>query len=181
MEQTDIMILCTGNPTHSTVASAVKKVFPAAEFASRATGYDLRLLDSPSESYFRTNIKKYSVFINSSFICYNAQLKLMELAHAEWMQADVKGHIINLGSTAEWSGLNSDYVRSKQALRGRSLELNEETGVSGIKTTHIIVAGVNDGNAGNEQYLSLLSVANAIEWILKNPDRIPLLQIDVAK
>lgn len=177
------MILCTGNPEHNTVASAVKKVFPSAEFACRSTGYDLRLLNSDSESYFRNNIKKYNVFINSSFICLGAQLKLLNIAHSEWMQADIKGHVINIGSTAEWSDLPTAtaYIQSKRELRNQSLQLNEQTGISGIKTTHIIAAGLNDGKPGNEQYLSLSSVANAIAWILKNPDRIPLLQIDVAK
>ena len=177
------MILCTGNPAHLTVASAVKKVFPTAEFASRATGYDLRLLDADSKAHFINNIKKYNVFINSSFVCVDAQLKLMDITYSEWIKADIKGHIINLGSTAEWNNsvLHNEYIQSKRALRARSLQLNEETGISGVKTSHIIVAGLNDGKAGNEQYLSLSSVANAIEWILKNPDRIPLLQIDVAK
>jgi hypothetical protein len=177
------MMLCTGNPAHPTVASAVKKVFSTVEFASRNTGYDLRLMNDNSESYFRTNIKKYNVFINSSFICVGAQLKLMELAHAEWMKADIKGHIINIGSTVEWddSNVHAEYIRSKRELRARSLQLNDETGVTGVKTSYIIAAGLNDGKAGNEQYLSLSSVAETIEWILKNPNRIPLLQIEVAK
>jgi hypothetical protein len=177
------MILCTGNPEHKTVASAVKKVFPMAEFACRSTGYDLRLLNNDSESYFRNNIKKYNVFINSSFICIDTQIKLLNITYSEWMQADIKGHVINIGSTAEWSNSTTAtaYIQSKRALRDQSLHLNEQTGISGVKTTHIVVAGLNDGKPGNEHYLNLSSVAHAIQWVLSNPDRIPLLQIDVAK
>jgi hypothetical protein len=61
------------------------------------------------------------------------------------------------------------------------MQLNEETGITGIKTTYIIVGGVNDGKPGNENYLNASSVSHAIEWILQNPDRIALIQIDVAK
>ena len=50
------MILCTGNPAHTTVASAVQRKFPNAEFASRATGYDLRFWNHGSEDFFRNSI-----------------------------------------------------------------------------------------------------------------------------
>ena len=51
-------ILCTGNPKHQTVASAVQKVVPNADFASRATNYDLRLWDEKSRQHFVENIAK---------------------------------------------------------------------------------------------------------------------------
>ena len=35
-------ILCSGNPQHQTVANGVKQIYPEADFASRATGFDLR-------------------------------------------------------------------------------------------------------------------------------------------
>ena len=49
-------IFCTGNPAHATVASSIKRYFYTAEFASRATGYDLRFWDNGSETYFRKAI-----------------------------------------------------------------------------------------------------------------------------
>ena len=55
-------ILCTGNPEHCTVARAIKEVFPEAHFASRATGYDLRMWEQNDEIFFCDNIKKYNVF-----------------------------------------------------------------------------------------------------------------------
>ena len=56
-------ILCTGNPAHTTVASAVKIKFPSADFASRATGFDLRFWDPGSEDFFRDQIKNYNIFL----------------------------------------------------------------------------------------------------------------------
>ena len=171
------MILCTGNPTHSTVASAVKKVFPMAEFASRATGYDLRFWDPGSETHFKEQIKKYNILINSSFICGNGQLALLETTHQVWTENNISGHIINIGSTAEWLGIDSvfgSYSIQKRALRDRSLQLN---GKNNIKTTHIIAGGLNDGKPEHEKWLDLTHIATTIKWILSNPFQIPLIEI----
>jgi hypothetical protein len=177
MEQINIMILCTGNPTHSTIASAVKTVFPTAEFASRVSGYDLRFWDPGSESHFREQIKKYNTLINSSFICGNGQLALLETTHQAWTENNISGHIINIGSTAEWLGIDSAfemYSIQKRALRDRSLQLN---GKNNIKTTHIIVGGLNDGKPGHEHWLDLIHIATTIKWILSNPYQVPLIEI----
>lgn len=171
------MILCTGNPTHATVASAVHAVFPTADFASRATGYDLRFWTPGSEDYFCEQVKNYSVFINSSFICGGGQLQLLETTHRVWTQHGITGHIINIGSTAEWDGIASSYPEysiQKRALRDRSLQLDNKQ----IKTTHIIAGGLNDGLAGHEQWLSLDQLAQTIKWVLDNPCRIKLISLE---
>lgn len=171
-------ILCSGNPNHPTIASAVYKLFPDAEFASRATGYDLRFWDQGSEDYFRKKIVNYNVFINSSFICNGGQLALLETAHQEWSANNITGHIINIGSTAEWLGIDSKYTTysiQKRSLRDRSLQLNRQ---SSIQTTHIIVGGINDGKPEHANWLDLNHVASVISWVLVHPCNIPLLQIE---
>jgi hypothetical protein len=171
------MILCTGNPAHTTVASAVKKQFLTAEFASRATGYDLRFWDTGSETYFRENIKKYNVFINSSFICGGGQLQLLETTHEEWSRIGTAGHIINIGSSSEHLGVDSQfgiYSIQKRALRERSLQLNNK---HSIKTSHIIAGGLNDGIPGHEKWLDLTHIATTIKWILSNPYQVPMVEI----
>ena len=110
------MILCTGNPTHNTVASAINKLFLDAKFASRATGFDLRFWDRGSEDFFRKEIKNYNIFINSSFICNGGQLALLETTWNVWADNNIKGHIINIGSTAEWMGIDSLPVGSVYGL-----------------------------------------------------------------
>ena len=170
-------MLCTGNPAHATVASAVKKVFPTAEFASRSTGYDLRFWDPGSECHFKEQIKKYNILINSSFICGGGQLALLETTHQVWAENNILGHIINIGSTAEWLGIDSvfgSYSVQKRALRDRSLQLN---GKHNRKTTHIIAGGLNDGNPEHESWLDLTHVATTIKWILSNPYQVPLIEI----
>jgi hypothetical protein len=48
------------------------------------------------------------------------------------------------------------YSIQKRALRDRSLQLNNK---HGIKTSHIIAGGLNDGKPGHESWLALDSVA----------------------
>lgn len=170
-------ILCSGNPSHTTVASAVQRKFPTADFASRASGFDLRFWDNGSEDFFKNQIVNYNVFINSSFICKWAQLSLLEITVEEWKKCNIDGHIINIGSTAEWLGCDSvygDYSIQKQALKDRSLQLN---GTQGIKVTHLILGGLNDGKPGHEQWLNLDIVADTIHWILHNPAQVPLIAL----
>jgi len=183
MESIIMNMLCTGNPNHNTVASVVKKYFSEAKFASRATGYDLRFWDSGSETHFREQIINYNIFINSSFICGGGQLSLLEITHEEWANAGICGHIINIGSTAEYLGVNDGQVNNKvyatysiqkRALKDRSLQLN---GLNNIKTTHIIAGGLNDGLPGHETWLDLVHIANTITWVIEHPCLIPLIEI----
>ena len=176
-------ILCSGNPNHTTVASAVQKRFPNADFASRATGYDLRFWDPGSETHFRKNIIRYNVFINSSFICGGGQLALLEATHEEWTKSRIYGHIINIGSISEYLSVSDTqtkdqvyarYSIQKRALRDRSLQLN---GLNNIKTTHIIAGGLNDGIPGHENWLDLMHIAKTIGWVIEHPCLIPLIEI----
>lgn len=170
------MILCTGNPEDQTVASAVRKKFSNVDFASRATGYDLRFWDAGSKDFFCDNIKKYNVFINSSFICNDGQMQLLEVTHEIWTKNNINGHIINIGSSAEWLGINSPYGGysvQKRALRDRGLQLDSHR----IKVTHITLGGLNDGKPGHENWLDLAYVADAILWVVNHPMRIPLLAL----
>lgn len=173
------MILCSGNPSHITVASAVKKRFELVDFASRATGYDLRLNSPNSETYFKQQILKYNVFINSSYIAPGVQLNLLETVYKEWMRENIFGHIINLGSTIEWRNEPeyAGYIESKIKLRTRSLELSGQTGITGVKNTHVIVGGLNDGKSGHENWLNLDHVADVIYWILHTNNNITLIQV----
>lgn len=171
-------ILCTGNPNHSTVASAVAKIWPEADFASRATEYDLRFWDPGSETHFRQNIRSYDTFINSSFICGGGQLQLLEATFEEWSTCGTKGRIINLGSSAEFLGIDSVwgiYTIQKQALRYRSLQLN---GKNGIQTTHVIAGGLNDGKPEHANCLDLASVAETIQWCLTQKFAVPLIYVE---
>ena len=178
------MIICSGNPKDKTVASAISKIYPFAHFASRSTGYDLRFWTPGSEDYFREQLPNYSIFINSSFICGGGQLTLLETTHEVWSKNDIKGHIINIGSSAENIGVNDPKVHQdvygiysiqKRSLRDRSLQLN---GKNGIKTTHVVAGGLDDGRPENKECLNLDNLAQIIKWIIENPNNIPIIGIE---
>ena len=166
-------ILCTGNPNDYTVARAIKQIFPDADFACRSTGYDLRMWDPKDEEHFRKNIVNYNVLVNSSFVSNGAQQKILEITHELW----TSGHVFNIGSTAEYEGRNSFfplYSIEKRALRDFSLSMNSKC----LKTTHMVVGGLNDNKPGNEKNLNPIEVARVIEWILKNNLNIPIIGIE---
>lgn len=166
-------ILCTGNPEHFTIARAIKEIFPDAHFASRSTGYDLRMWDPSDEIFFCNNIKNYNVLINSSHISNGAQQKILQLAHAQWKV----GHIFNIGSTAEYEGRNSFfplYSVEKRSLRDLSLSLNSKY----LKTTHMTLGALNDNKPGNEINLDPIVVAQTIKWILDNNLNIPIIGVE---
>ena len=166
-------ILCTGNPNDYTIARAVKQVFPDAEFASRATGYDLRMWEHATEDFFRENIVKYDVLINSAFVSGGAQQKILEITNELWKT----GHIFNIGSTAEYEGRKSFfplYSVQKRALRDMSLSMCTRH----IRTTHMTVGGLNDMKPGNELNMDPIHIANAIKWVLENNVNIPIIGIE---
>lgn len=174
-------ILCTGNPSNLTIAWAVSRQYPNAGTISLSSGWDLTSEDGLKK--FETKILEYDVFVNSSYIAPMAQSRLLDLAVKQWMAADIKGHVFNLGTTLEWNKdySNNNYVKSKLDLRAKSLEFNEKTGVTGVKSTYMILGGVNNGKPENRDYLSPDIVVKMIEWIYSVPSRIGLIQLDKEK
>lgn len=171
----EFRILCTGNPTHRTVASGIKQLFPNADFACRTTGYDLTMWESSTENHFRSNIMNYNVLVNSSFIANGAQQKILEVTKECWK--DRIGYVFNIGSTAEYETRNSflpHYSVQKRALRDMSMALCSDT----FRTTHLTVGGLNDGKPEHTDWLDPLSVAETIKWILSLDISIPIIGVE---
>ena len=91
------------------------------------------------------------------------------------MQKDNKGHIINIGTTLENTDDASDYNQSKQELRKQSLQLSNNTGISGVKTTYVVLGGIGDDMCDIEH------IGSTIRWIIEQPFRIPMIQIESVK
>jgi len=91
------------------------------------------------------------------------------------MRLDIKGHIINIGTTLENTNDTSDYNQSKQKLKRQSLKLNEETGISGIKLSYIVLGGIGP------RMCELEHIQQTINWIIDQPFRIPIIQLDSVK
>lgn len=168
-------ILCTGNPSHFTVARGVSQIFPNVDFACRATGYDLTMWESSTEQFFRSNIVNYNVLINSSFVANGVQQKILEITNECWQGK--QGYVFNIGSTAEYEGRYSfmpHYSAQKRSLRDMSLALCSTT----FRTTHIIAGGLNDGKPEHQHWLDPVQIADAISWVLSKEISIPIIGIE---
>jgi NADP-dependent 3-hydroxy acid dehydrogenase YdfG len=173
-------ILCTGNPDKLTIAWAVTQKWPNATTISLSSGWDFT--NQQHIENLQKKIVEYDVFINSSYIAPGVQEQLMQIAVQEWMRANIKGHIFNVGTTIEWTNdQSSDYVRSKIALRTASLEINEQTGITGVKSTYLMLGGVNNQQPQTQDFVHPFSVTSLIEWIFQYPDRVGIIQLDKAK
>lgn len=163
------MIFCTGNPARKTIAYAINPD----KYASLSTGYNFRT--NKSIKKFENEIANYQVFVNSAFVSPGIQEHLMQTCHNQWMKQDIKGHIINIGTTLENTDDASDYNQSKKKLRKQSLQLSDNTGISGVKTTYVVIGGIGDDMCDIEH------IGSTIKWIIQQPFRIPLIQIESVK
>jgi hypothetical protein len=66
-------------------------------------------------------------------------------------------------------------------LRDLSLKYNQQTGLTGVKSTYLILGGVNNGQPENKDYADPGRIVDVIEWVLGFPDRIGLIHLDAAK
>lgn len=162
-------IFCTGNPERKTIAYALN----ADLSASLSSGWDFT--SEHSIERFKQTILEYSVFVNSAFVDSGVQQKLMNVCYQEWMKNNVRGHIVNIGTTLENTDDDGSYAQSKRELKQQSLIFNEQTGISGVKTTYIVLGGLG------EDACNVHDVANLIKWIVNQSYRIPLIQMDSIK
>jgi hypothetical protein len=171
-----LKIFCTGNPKKQTVAYSLKD---RCDYASKSTGWDFTTQSTLDR--FRTNILDYNAFVNSSYIGLGVQLALMNIAYQMWMQKNIRGHIITIGTTLEYSSDMSQYAIDKRSLKQRSLELNDQTGITGVKSTYLILGGIANGEPKNSDYVIPDHIASNIFWVLSQDCRIPLLQLEGIK
>lgn len=162
-------IFCTGNPVRKTIAYALR----ADLNASLSSGWNFTIPETIIQ--FRKSIQQYNVFVNSAYIAPGIQETLMNECQAEWTKINTRGHIINVGTTLENTNDNSQYAQSKRNLKHRSLQLSDETGISGVKTTYIVLGGLGPDGCDPED------ISQVILWIVDQPFRIPVIQVESVK
>jgi NADP-dependent 3-hydroxy acid dehydrogenase YdfG len=115
------------------------------------------------------------VFVNSAYIAPGIQQTLMNECYAEWTRTNIRGHIITIGTTLENTNDSSQYAQSKRNLKNRSLQLSDDTGISGVKTTYIVLGGLGPDGCDAKD------VSQVIQWIVNQPFRIPVIQVESIK
>ncbi len=92
-------IFCTGNVERKTVAYGLTNLFPGTTSASLSTGWDFT--SASTLERFCEAILKYDVFVNSAYVDIGVQSRLMDIVYREWMRENIRGHIVNIGTTLE--------------------------------------------------------------------------------
>ena len=131
------------------------------------------LLTQEGLDHFKSIISNYNVFINVSRIENRTQEKLLRIAHNEGM----KGHVFNIGSTAEykrWEWYDTDYTDEKRQLRETSLNLCTEF----FKTTHIVVGGFRDYENNSNDQMDPAEIVKMIHYVIRSPINIPIVGIE---
>ena len=156
---TKMQILCTGNPNIRTIANAVRKVFPHADFIHRSNGFDLQTEEGLQK--FRDRIQHYDVFINASVIANGVQTTLLKIVREEWES----GYVINIGTTMEFDffhHIDPERAKSKLELRNTSLNMYDDK----FRTTHLIVGGHKDRSPSGNNKMDPIHIADTIKWVL---------------
>jgi hypothetical protein len=165
-------IFCTGNPKRKTIAHGLQELGQVTT-GSISTGWNYTNPDTLAK--LEKYILDFNVFVNSAWVSSSTQLELCNTVYAAWQKHNVRGHIINIGTTLENTDDNSEYAQSKRLLKSHSLELSDNTGYSGVKISYIVVGGVGS------KAVTPVQIAQTIHWIVQQQIRIPLIQLDSVK
>lgn len=178
-------VLISGNKDHG-VAGGINHVMATdyhLDFCSRKTGFDLTS-DSGRQRFAERSLD-YDIFINNAALWRFNQTLLAEAVWKTWSENNKKGHIINLGSTADRQiyGGNWSYPAEKNALRHQSLsQAMSALGGSGIKVTYLAYGYVSTPNIEKKHPTKRkhdpVEIARLIKWIIEYPiDNSNLIEI----
>lgn len=173
-------ILTTGNPTKNLAKSINEKI--GGDFVSKSMGYDL-CDDKVKDSVVEMSLK-YDVFINSAVMHKFHQTLLLSKLWNFWYDNSKKGHIVNIGSTADAGvkGTPKLYNIEKKALRDFNKNLSNMTiGGSNIKMTYISPGYIKtpkiDEKHPEKYKLEPNYIADVIKWVIEQPNYVNISEI----
>ena len=175
-------ILITGNSSYG-VAGALFKIYPNASFVCRTNGYDLNTNKGQQEVVELSLL--YDIFINCSALWKFQQTVLLKLVWDAWFKAEKKGHIINIGSTADRTNKGTDrlYNSEKKALKdfSNALGLKGIWGNTGIQTSYVAFGTMS--NKAEEhptrKLIDIDEVAQYIKWVIDCPASLNINELSI--
>lgn len=178
-------ILMTGNPNENIAQGMKKTTIDEIDFVSRFNGYDLNLEEDVQQLVDKS--VDYDVFINSSLLKNFAQTVILQKVWTEWRARNKSGHIISLGSSADYfhRADNKLYPIEKRALRdlNRSLSLHCTWHDSKIRTTYLSVGGVETPKTVEQwpwlTVHSIEQICDYIFWIIASPNTINIDELHI--
>ena len=183
-------ILITGSRKYG-LCEAMCKLFDTMsdieyETASRSNGYQLDTNEGQkklAEYYINGN---FDIFINNSAIWKFQQVMIVEGIFNAMEEADRKGHIINIGSTADTGvkGRSWRYPTEKKALKAYNRDLTYKAmGGSNIKTTLISPGSLTTSSVmkkhPDRKLIDVEYIAELVVWAINQPEYINVNELSI--
>jgi len=156
------------------------------ETASRSNGYQLDTSEGQkklAEHYINGN---FDIFINNSAIWKFQQVMIVECVFNAMEEADRKGHIINIGSTADTGvkGRTWRYPTEKKALKAYNRDLTYKAmGGSNIKTTLISPGSLTTSSVmkkhPDRKLIDVEYIAELVVWTINQPEYINVNELSI--
>ena len=156
------------------------------ETASRSNGYHLDTSEGQrklAEYYIEGN---FDIFINNSAIWKFQQVMIVECVFNAMEDADRKGHIINIGSTADTGvkGRTWRYPTEKKALKAYNRDLTYKAmGGSNIKTTLISPGSLTTTSVmkkhTDRKLIDVEYIAELVVWTINQPEYINVNELSI--
>jgi len=156
------------------------------ETASRSNGYHLDTSEGQrklAEYYIEGN---FDIFINNSAIWKFQQVMIVECVFNAMEEADRKGHIINIGSTADKGvkGRTWRYPTEKKALKAYNRDLTYKAMCgSNIKTTLISPGSLTTTSVmkkhPDRKLIDVEYIAELVVWTINQPEYINVNELSI--
>ena len=156
------------------------------ETASRSNGYHLDTSEGQrklAEYYIEGN---FDIFINNSAIWKFQQVMIVECVFNAMEEADRKGHIINIGSTADTGvkGRTWRYPTEKKALKAYNRDLTYKAMCgSNIKTTLISPGSLTTTSVmkkhPDRKLIDVEYIAELVVWTINQPEYINVNELSI--
>ena len=183
-------ILITGSRKYG-LCEAMCKLFDTMsgieyETASRSNGYQLDTSEGQKKLAERYIEGDFDIFINNSAIWKFQQVMIVEAVYNVMEEADRKGHIINIGSTADTGvkGRTWRYPTEKKALKAYNRDLTYKAmGGSNIKTTLISPGSLTTTSVmkkhPDRKLIDVEYIAELVVWTINQPEYINVNELSI--
>ena len=154
--------------------------------ASRSNGYQLDTSEGQKKLAEKYIEGEFDIFINNSAIWKFQQVMIVEAVYNAMEEADRKGHIINIGSTADTGvkGRTWRYPTEKKALKAYNRDLTYKAmGGSNIKTTLISPGSLTTTSVmkkhPDRKLIDVEYIAELVVWTINQPEYINVNELSI--
>lgn len=174
-------MIVSGNPDVG-LAQALQKLYPNAEFCSRANGYELT--ERKSRERFAQEAVKHNVVVVNAALWQFQQTVLLDTVYKTLKEAGSDAHIVCIGSTTDRvkKGGAWLYNAEKKALRDYCNSLS----ILGVWAKGPRVSLISFGTLSNNQHkhpdrtcMDITRAAEYVKWLIDQPRDLHINEISI--